>query len=330
MWDDDGLETTESPMDLASFAEAALKFRSETKELKSSNDLESAPSEDVVQSLFDSKPDTSGKVVEETVVAPIILEPSSVSLASDYVSSSTSAVSSNSLDPSVQSLFPPLNFGISNSFDFFAKPAPMEPVEWFYRDPQNQVQGPFSHDTMKVWNDDGYFTLDLPIKLARWQQFYLFKVVYPNPALAFLDVPPEPIPIPFAFGTAAPAIAQQIKEAEPIAAMLSTEFAVRPVVVAQDTAIMQTSQVDSSVVSNSETFVQHNAVKSDFAKKLLGIGLKKSENSQEAVLEPKVSTHKTENKNLKTETVDPVPVLEAAPVAKPSKVSKCAQCTLMK
>ncbi|KAG6885523.1 hypothetical protein C0993_000519 [Termitomyces sp. T159_Od127] len=37
-------------------------------------------------------------------------------------------------------------------------------VEWSYKDPSGQVQGPFNAELMQKWFDDGYFTGDLPMK----------------------------------------------------------------------------------------------------------------------------------------------------------------------
>ncbi|KAF9458750.1 hypothetical protein BDZ94DRAFT_1269950 [Collybia nuda] len=37
-------------------------------------------------------------------------------------------------------------------------------IEWSYKDPQGQIQGPFRADLMQKWFDEGYFTPDLPMK----------------------------------------------------------------------------------------------------------------------------------------------------------------------
>ncbi|KAF5312343.1 hypothetical protein D9619_003116 [Psilocybe cf. subviscida] len=41
-------------------------------------------------------------------------------------------------------------------------------VEWSYKDPTGQIQGPFRADLMQKWYDDGYFTPDLPMKRIRY------------------------------------------------------------------------------------------------------------------------------------------------------------------
>ncbi|KAK2461704.1 hypothetical protein APHAL10511_006167 [Amanita phalloides] len=37
-------------------------------------------------------------------------------------------------------------------------------VEWSYKDPTGQIQGPFRADLMQKWYDEGYFSFDLPTK----------------------------------------------------------------------------------------------------------------------------------------------------------------------
>ncbi|KDR85272.1 hypothetical protein GALMADRAFT_234036 [Galerina marginata CBS 339.88] len=41
-------------------------------------------------------------------------------------------------------------------------------VEWSYKDPTGQVQGPFRADLMQKWYNDGYFSSDLPMKRIRY------------------------------------------------------------------------------------------------------------------------------------------------------------------
>jgi len=43
--------------------------------------------------------------------------------------------------------------------------------QWFYRDPQNTVQGPFSAADMERWFAAGYFTVLLPVKRLGETQF---------------------------------------------------------------------------------------------------------------------------------------------------------------
>lgn len=318
MWDDD-VPTALDTLDLAGFAEAALKFRSDTKELKSAGPNESdAVNEDVVSSLFDSKQE------DEEVHTPLqsslsanILTQTAATIVSDYPPQAAStAIASSSLE---QSLFPQLNFGISSSFDIFTTNAPsIEPVEWYYRDPQNQVQGPFSQETMKVWNDDGYFTLDLPIKMGRWQQFHLFKYVFPNPSSAFIEIPSEPIQLSFPFGQTSSTISQSVKPSEAIPSNLAVDFGES--IRTNDISLPQASQVVQATSKqvptgvSTDSSVQHNSEKSDFAKKLLGIGRKKDE-SATVPQESKVEVDAT-----KAVPVESKSIVETS-VNKPSKVS---------
>jgi len=78
---------------------------------------------------------------------------------------------------------------------FQSQPALYPPIdpEWFYTDPQQQIQGPFSQENMRLWNEAGYFAKDLPIKLRHWTSFHLFKDVFPEGRLAFYTVPNEPV-----------------------------------------------------------------------------------------------------------------------------------------
>lgn len=46
--------------------------------------------------------------------------------------------------------------------------------KWFYLDPQNNVQGPFSNEQMAVWCTAGYFTLNLMMKRGSDPKFVPF------------------------------------------------------------------------------------------------------------------------------------------------------------
>jgi hypothetical protein len=89
-------------------------------------------------------------------------------------------------------------FGVNSFFQpepllYTAPPAPPAEPEWFYTDPQKQVQGPFSQENMRLWNEAGYFGKDLPIKLRQWVEFHVFREVFPDSRLAFYTVPQEPM-----------------------------------------------------------------------------------------------------------------------------------------
>ena len=50
-------------------------------------------------------------------------------------------------------------------------PVIIDDKQWFYRDPQNTVQGPFSAADMERWFTAGYFTVNLPVKRLGETQF---------------------------------------------------------------------------------------------------------------------------------------------------------------
>jgi hypothetical protein len=72
-----------------------------------------------------------------------------------------------------------------------AQPTHQAEPEWFYTDPQQQVQGPFSQENMKLWHEAGYFSKDLPIKLRQWSGFHAFYLVFPDLSRAFTSIPSE-------------------------------------------------------------------------------------------------------------------------------------------
>lgn len=69
-------------------------------------------------------------------------------------------------------------------------------VQWYYTDPRQQVQGPFGQDMMRVWNEEGYFSGDLPIRMNGWTRFYPFRQIFPDQRQAFFFIPKEPLPQP--------------------------------------------------------------------------------------------------------------------------------------
>lgn len=60
-------------------------------------------------------------------------------------------------------------------------PAPttiIDDKQWFYRDPQNTVQGPFSAADMERWFAAGYFTTSLPVKRFGEAQFSTIQQLF--------------------------------------------------------------------------------------------------------------------------------------------------------
>jgi hypothetical protein len=50
-------------------------------------------------------------------------------------------------------------------------PIIIDDKQWFYKDPQNTIQGPFSSADMERWFAAGYFTVVLPVKRMGETQF---------------------------------------------------------------------------------------------------------------------------------------------------------------
>jgi len=59
--------------------------------------------------------------------------------------------------------------------------------EWYYQDPQGQVQGPFSSEDMRNWLDNNYFKPDLRVRQGNMDQtpFVPLIQLYPDLRQAF-------------------------------------------------------------------------------------------------------------------------------------------------
>src|SRR5699024_6517201 len=72
--------------------------------------------------------------------------------------------------------------------------------EWFYRDPQGTVQGPFTPEEMYDWFVNGYFSMDLLVRRGSETSFSKLGELYqlykrvPFLSLPTPYVPPEPSP----------------------------------------------------------------------------------------------------------------------------------------
>lgn len=94
--------------------------------------------------------------------------------------------------PSIPSMMPKIPSAaiIQQSAD-----AIIDDKQWFYRDPQNVVQGPFSSADMERWFNAGYFTVLLPVKRHSETQFttiqQLMKEMGRSPFRS--DIPSLPI-----------------------------------------------------------------------------------------------------------------------------------------
>jgi len=77
---------------------------------------------------------------------------------------------------------------------------------WYYRDPDGNVQGPFSSDQMQSWSRAKFFFGSLPIRFGPHNSFHLLKDVFPELSVAFTYIPtalseesaepPAPPPLP--------------------------------------------------------------------------------------------------------------------------------------
>lgn len=76
-------------------------------------------------------------------------------------------------------------------------PVIIDDKQWFYKDPQNTVQGPFSSADMERWFAAGYFTILLPVKRMGETQFSTIQQLTKELGrLPFrTDVPSVPPPV---------------------------------------------------------------------------------------------------------------------------------------
>ncbi len=70
-----------------------------------------------------------------------------------------------------------------------------EAYQWFYLDPQNQIQGAFSAEQMAGWLAAGYFTLNLMIKRGCDDKFLPLGIVTTNWSRVPFTPGPQPAPL---------------------------------------------------------------------------------------------------------------------------------------
>ena len=68
--------------------------------------------------------------------------------------------------------------------------------QWFYRDPQNIVQGPFSSADMERWFAAGYFTVLLPVKRYGETQFTTIQQLIKELGRLPFRSDASPVPLP--------------------------------------------------------------------------------------------------------------------------------------
>ncbi|KAK7064385.1 GYF domain-containing protein [Favolaschia claudopus] len=86
-------------------------------------------------------------------------------------------------------------------------PAPTAPSKWYYRDPKNNIHGPWKASLMQAWYKDGLLPPDLPVRREEDSEYMLLKdlrLQSIDPAHPFRVVPPPAQSSATAQVTAAP------------------------------------------------------------------------------------------------------------------------------
>ena len=60
---------------------------------------------------------------------------------------------------------------------------PCPEKEWYYRDPNGEVHGPYTKTVMANWNRGGYFKADLPIRAGSVLPFVPLTALFPPAVL---------------------------------------------------------------------------------------------------------------------------------------------------
>jgi len=63
--------------------------------------------------------------------------------------------------------------------------------QWVYKDPQGEVQGPFSDKQMNEWYGAGYFPADLLVKKVNYPSFTPLNMLTANGKNPFTPPPPR-------------------------------------------------------------------------------------------------------------------------------------------
>lgn len=311
LWDDDvkNSDSADHEINLADLAQASLKFRSDIEKMRSGADVHESKLESIPEVKDEKAQDKLTFENEEVVEIPKILPPS---VNDNGFNNNLKFIFGSSLNltpapefPSTSIINDAFSFPLSNTESvaanvhspvLFPSHSSVESfqlkVEWYYTDPQKQIQGPFSQENMRLWNEAGYFGNDLPIKLHGWSKFHLFQEVFPEPKLAFYGVPKEPVPVSLSLsdimmfkdsGLASKTLEKNVfsNEREKIGTNVDRlEFSDK------STRLVDNSHVKSSELSHNlskespKTFdTKTTNAKTDFAKQLLGISGPKSSNT---------------------------------------------------
>lgn len=287
LWDaEDSSAFDGKPFDFSQVAENSEKFRSELDNMKRGKHAmmeDPYKVEEIdMDSLINNKVEVAPKAPEPVKVEPVP-EPRTTKIEFSSLLSSTTTepflafnapFSTASTAPTSSSLLSKIGVTLEPE-------APKRPVEWFYRDPSNSTQGPFSQATMRQWNKDGYFPEDLPIQLGGWSKFHQFKEVFPDMKNAFNIVPSEPLPILPGLGSLSlGAPAPVVPAAKPVAAapvVAAPEPVPTPVVATKSAVAAEAPKAaQSSKATPAESASQQNKIvadvdRSNIAKKFLGL-----------------------------------------------------------
>lgn len=161
---------------------------------------------------------------------------------------------------------------------FFPTDTPIVENDWFYTDPQHQIQGPFSQSNMKMWNDAGYFDKDLPIKLKSWKNFHKFHEIFPDGRFAFDSFPLEPNQVSSNIQNSKSQVLHQVtSEVVTNSNQPSAENPHSSSIESSTQMKKDKSQKNAVEVSSQQQKIDFSSTnnKSTFAKQLLGINPKK-------------------------------------------------------
>lgn len=281
MWDsEDTSAFDDKPFDFSKVAEESERFRSELDRMKGTSATQvdaskAAPVEDAMETLlqeqeyaFSSK-DSSAKTVQST---PSVAEPVKMTKIEFGSLLMGNSEPSPSFDAHSSSLMSKIGVKLEPENPKPAAPSlPASPPEWFYRDPNQQIQGPFSQQNMFQWNKEGYFMPDLPIQLRGWTKFYAFVDIFPINEYAFTSVPTEPI-----VKVAPPTPSVVAKDTFSLSSLERTapinQPKPAPTVAPKPTVAEERSLSSGTSEDSKKASFTADVDRSNIAKKLLGIG----------------------------------------------------------
>jgi hypothetical protein len=290
LWDAEDSSTFDGkPFDFSKVAEESEKFRFELDNMKKSkhalNEDAQRAEEIDMDSLIDSTSAEVKKPVQETPAevskvvkiefGSLLSGNSSVAVVASPAIVSNANRNSSAVQQGFDAPFDATAPATSNSSGssllskIGVKLEPDRPIEWFYRDPSNMIQGPFCQANMRQWNKGGYFTPELPIQLAGWNKFHAFVEVFPDKNTAFEHVPSEPLtflPILNAVPTFSTPVVESTSESK-TASVVKSEPVSKP---APQPPAPTHQPAQSQPLAQPQTQAKADVDRSNIAKKLLG------------------------------------------------------------